>query len=52
MKFYKHVNSFFGKVLINVKRWKKAEEKYVSTAEKVIVVTNQAKREIIERCKI
>ena len=48
MKFYKHVNSFFGKVLISVKRWKKAEEKYVSKAEKVIVVTNQAKREIIE----
>ena len=52
MKSYKHVNSFFGKVLISVKRWKKAEEKYVSKAEKVIVVTNQAKREIIERCKI
>ena len=52
MKFYKHVNSFYGKVLISVKRWKKAEEKYVSKAEKVIVVTNQAKREIIERCKI
>ena len=52
MKYYKHVNTFFGKLLISAKRWKKAEEKYVSNAEKVIVVTNQAKREIIERCKI
>ena len=44
MKFYKHVNSFLGKLLISIKRWKKAEEKYVSKAEKVIVVTNQAKK--------
>ena len=52
MKSYKHVNSFLGKLLISVKRWKKAEEEYVSKAEKVIVVTNQAKKEIIKRCKI
>jgi glycosyltransferase involved in cell wall biosynthesis len=52
MKSYKHVNSFLGKLLISVKRWKKAEEKYISKAEKVIVVTHQAKKEIIERCKI
>ena len=52
MKFYKHVNSFLGKLLISIKRWKKAEEEYVSKAEKVIVVTHQAKKEIIKRCKI
>ena len=52
MKSYKHVNSFLGKLLISVKRWKKAEEEYVSKAEKVIVVTHQAKKEIIKRCKI
>ena len=52
MKFYKHVNSFLGKLLISIKRWKKAEEEYISRAEKVIVVTHQAKKEIIERCKI
>ena len=52
MKSYKHVNSFLGKLLISIKRWKKAEEEYISKAEKVIVVTHQAKKEIIKRCKI
>ena len=28
MKFYKHVNSFLGKLLISPKKWKIAEEKY------------------------
>ncbi len=52
MKFYKHVNSFLGKLLISIKRWRKAEEKFVSKADKIIVVTDQAKNELIERCKI
>lgn len=50
MKDYKHVNSFFGKLLISSKRWKKAEEKFVNQSHKVIVVTKEAKKEILTRC--
>ena len=47
MKYYKHVNSFFGKLLINPKRWKIAEEKFIKKAHKVITVTKEAKKERI-----
>ena len=50
MKYYKHVNSFFGKLLISTKRWKKAEEKFVNQSDKVIVVTKEAKKELLKRC--
>jgi len=49
MKFYKHVNSFIGKLLISPKKWKIAEEKFIKTANNVIVVTNAAKTELVER---
>ena len=50
MKYYKHVNSFFGKVLISTKRWKKAEQKFTNQSNKVIVVTEEAKKELLTRC--
>ncbi|MEX0597595.1 MAG: glycosyltransferase family 4 protein, partial [Candidatus Paceibacterota bacterium] len=43
MKYYEHVNSLLGKVLINPNTWKKFEEKYIAKADKVIVVTASAK---------
>ncbi|MCF7814080.1 MAG: glycosyltransferase family 4 protein [Candidatus Cloacimonetes bacterium] len=43
MKFYKHVNSFWGKLLIHPSKWKKYEKKYIKAADRVIVVTNEAK---------
>ena len=49
MKYYKHVNSFFGKILIFPKRWKMAEEKYCKAANNIIVVTNAAKNELSKR---
>ena len=52
MKFYKHVNSFLGKLLISPLRWKKAEEKFIKKANKVIVVTDHAKKEILQRVQI
>ena len=52
MKFYKHVNSFIGKLLIFPSLWKKAEEKYVKMANGVVVVTELAKSELKERVKI
>ena len=52
MKFYKHVNSFLGKLFINPSRWKKAEEKFVKKANKVILVTENAKEELLSRVNI
>ena len=52
MKSYKHVNSFFGKIFISPARWKIAEEKFVKSANKVIVVTKHAKKELLSRVKI
>ena len=43
MKFYAHVNTFFGKLLIHPKIWKKQEFKSIKKANEVIVVTNAAK---------
>ena len=44
MKYYSHVNSFFGKLLIYPSRWKKLEYHYISRCYKLIVVTDSAKR--------
>jgi len=52
MKDYKHVNSFLGKLLISSKRWKIAEEKFVNQSDKVIVVTKEAKKELLTRSKL
>ena len=52
MKYYKHVDSFFGKLLIDPKRWKIAEENFIKKAHKVITVTKEAKKELLKRCMI
>jgi len=52
MKFYKHVNSNLGKILISPKKWKIAEEKYIKLSDNVIVVTKAAKDEISKRINI
>ena len=52
MKYYKHVNSFLGKILINPKKWKKAEENFVKRSKKVIVVTKHAKKELTDRVSV
>lgn len=52
MKFYKHVNSFLGKIFISPARWKTAEERFVKSANKVIVVTKHAKKELLSRVNI
>ena len=40
MKHYKHVNSFFGKLLINPNSWKIAEEKFIKKLEKRMQTLN------------
>ena len=52
MKFYKHVNGFLGKLFISPSKWKKAEEKYCKISNSVVVVTDLAKRELVDRIKI
>jgi glycosyltransferase involved in cell wall biosynthesis len=52
MKFYPHLSKFPGKYLISYKQWKKKEEDFIFKATKVIVVTLEAKNEILERVPI
>jgi len=52
MKYYPHLATFPGKVLISPKRWQRQEEKFIKKANKVIVVTNESKKEILNRVPI
>lgn len=49
MKHYPHLKSGLGKLLINPSKWKKKEEELIKKANKVIVVTQGAKNEILDR---
>ena len=49
MKFYNHLQKFPGKWLINPGRWKKHEESFCKKANKVVVVTQEAKQELVNR---
>ena len=49
MKYYPHLQKFPGKYLISLKKWKKKEEEFIKRSAKVIVVTEQAKDEIVSR---
>lgn len=43
MKYYKHVNAGLGKWLISPKAWKRHEYRFIRQADKVLVVTEEAK---------
>jgi glycosyltransferase involved in cell wall biosynthesis len=49
MKFYPHLQKFPGKFLISSNIWKKKEEEFIVKSTNIIVVTNEAKNEIVER---
>jgi len=49
MKFYPHLQKFPGKYLISAKKWKRKEETFIVKATKVVVVTEEAKSEIVDR---
>ena len=49
MKFYPHLQKLPGKFLISSKRWRRKEEQFIREASNVIVVTEEAKQEIINR---
>lgn len=52
MKMYKHVNSFPGKFLISIKQWQNYQKKYAPLADKLILVTNEAKDYYVSNFKI
>lgn len=51
MKLYPHINRFPGNVLISIRKWKKKEVEFIETANHVIVVTQEAKEDVVERSK-
>lgn len=52
MKVYPHLQKFPGNILISLKKWKKKEEDFVKKASKVIVVTEEAKTELLTRVSL
>lgn len=49
MKYYTHVNTGPGRMLISASRWKKFEYQYIREADNVIVVTDEAKKHYAEK---
>lgn len=52
MSQYDHLHRFPGKYLVSLKKWKRKEEAMVRDFDKTIVVTDQARRELCERCDV
>jgi glycosyltransferase involved in cell wall biosynthesis len=51
MKHYKHVNSIAGKLSINLKKWSAKYYELAARANRVVVVTEPAKQDIITKVK-
>ncbi|CAM1357870.1 Glycosyltransferase involved in cell wall bisynthesis [Tenacibaculum sediminilitoris] len=49
MRFYPHMQKLRGKLLISIKKWIQKEEEFIRKATNVVVVTNEAKKEIVKR---
>ena len=49
MKTYPHLSKFPGKMMISPASWKRKESEFVKKADRVIVVTQEAKDELINR---
>ncbi|WGH75839.1 glycosyltransferase family 4 protein [Tenacibaculum tangerinum] len=49
MRFYPHMQKLRGKLLISIKKWIRKEEEFIKKATNVVVVTNEAKKEIMNR---
>ncbi len=52
MKYYHHVNSGLGKWLISPRYWKKNEIKFIQKADKVVVVTEEARDYYVEKIPV
>ncbi len=52
MKFYPHLQKFPGKYIISPKKWKKKEELFIQKATKIITVSPEFVKEVIDRTNI
>jgi len=52
MKHYPHLKTLLGKMLINPTKWKRKETEFIIKADQLIMVTEDAKEEVILRTKI
>ncbi len=48
MKTYTHINSGLGKILVNVDNWERKQQELIGLADKLIVVTKEAKKDILK----
>ncbi|MEQ8685205.1 MAG: glycosyltransferase family 4 protein [Imperialibacter sp.] len=52
MQFYPHLKKFPGKYLINLSRWEKAQNQLLRAADKVVLVTEEARDEAVRSAGI
>ncbi len=52
MKFYPHLQKFPGNLLIHPQRWKRKEQEFVKKSDRTIVVTQEAKENLLKRIEI
>ena len=52
MKHYAHVNTFFGRLLIDTKTWARFEGNYIREADRSVVVTHEAKDHYVKQLQI
>ena len=52
MKFYPHLKKFPANILISVKKWQEKEMAFINKTTKLIVVTEEAKKEVLSRTSI
>lgn len=52
MKYYPHLNKFPGKILISPAKWSRKEGELVKKVAKTIVVTEESKKELVNRLGI
>ncbi|MGD9488332.1 MAG: glycosyltransferase family 4 protein [Calditrichaceae bacterium] len=51
MKLYSHVRSFPGNILINLDKWVEKQFFFIERVDKIIVVTAEAKKDILKKSK-
>lgn len=52
MKFYPHLKKFPANILISAKKWQQKEVIFINKVTKLIVVTQEAKKEVLSRTSI
>ncbi len=52
MKYYPHLQKLYGKLLIFPRKWKLKEEEFIRKSSRIIVVTEEAKAEILSRVEV